>query len=304
MTFPHHRPNNASPPCPILLDTSHAYSESPSWRGNRASRRSQNTRRNSRSPLPSRPTKARNCRHPSTELPPATGACMSALGLAAVSGFAEVMFLERTCLELSNACREGAPWAVSVYGVGMPPKLARQFLRKRGGSGGTGAGGNAGGGSAGMSAGKGKGRLGRRGKRAGVRVGAGTGAESRLIERKLVKHLLVKRVRRVGDLLWPPGVEKVVFFDLDHAVEHVAWPETLVEVSLFGGFNKPIERAAWPASLRVLELSTDFNHPVEEMKLPDGMERLVFGHKFNQPIARVRWPQHLRALSFGSCFNK
>ena len=237
---------------------------------------------------------------------------MSALGLTAVSGLAGVTALERTCLELSNACREGAPWAASVYGVGMPPQLAHQFLRKHGkgnAAGGTVGGALAGGVNAnGVNAGKGKGKgeLGALAKPTGAQAGEGAGgrAESRLIERRLVKQLLVKRVRSVGDLLWPRGVEKVVFFDLDHAVEHVAWPETLVEVSLYGGFNKPIERARWPASLRVLELSTDFDHPVEEIALPAGMERIVFGHKFNQPIARVRWPLRLRALSFGSCFNK
>ncbi|CAM9403161.1 unnamed protein product [Ectocarpus sp. 12 AP-2014] len=61
--------------------------------------------------------------------PPATAECMKALGLVAVSGMIGVSTgLEGACVDLSNACREGAPWLVKTgrWSEKIPLRL-RQF---------------------------------------------------------------------------------------------------------------------------------------------------------------------------------
>lgn len=212
--------------------------------------------------------------------PPASMACMSALGLVAVSGFAAVANgLERACLDLGNACREGAPWRVKVIPCLMPAHLTEQFWRT-------------------SDRPWSKKRAMRAAQRAELL------AESRLIPRKLVKRLRVVRDCDLTFLIWPPALKRVEFELFDVSIERVTWPSTLEEIQFTGTFDRSIERVAWPASLRVLQLTSRFNQPVGKMKLPPGIERVEFGDRFNSPISDVIWPAGLRALEFGAKFNR
>lgn len=206
--------------------------------------------------------------------PPATDACIKALGRVAVSGFLRVSNrLERTCVELSNACREGAPWAVKVMrwsmGNMLPVRLQRFWPRTQ------------------------------QERQALVLLAA-----SRLKERKIIKFLLFRHNDHIGqDFMWPVGVEKVHFDLFDRDISQISWPSTVREIVLSDNFSHSIENVVWPSSLQSLEFGDDFNSSVEGVNFPPRLQQLIFGESFNQPIARVDW-RRLRSLEFGQNFNR
>ncbi|CAN0527330.1 unnamed protein product, partial [Ectocarpus sp. 8 AP-2014] len=204
--------------------------------------------------------------------PPATAECMKALGLVAVSGMIGVSTgLEGTCVDLSNACREGAPWLVKTgrWSDKIPLRL-RQFRP-----------------------------LGREDRRT-LQL-----APSRLTQRRMVKALTILHNDHIGeDFAWPIGVEKVNFKYCNKDLGDVKWPTTMTEVRLSWAFAQAVEHIVWPKSLRELDFGSYFNSPVEGVDFPDGLERIRFSRCFNQPITEVKWPSRLLVLKFGEKFNR
>ncbi|CAM9260910.1 unnamed protein product [Ectocarpus sp. 12 AP-2014] len=204
--------------------------------------------------------------------PPATAECMKALGLVAVSGMIGVSIgLEGACVDLSNACREGAPWLVKTgrWSEKIPLRL-RQFWP-----------------------------LGGEDRRT-LQL-----SPSRLIQRRMVKALTILHNDHIGeDFAWPVGVEKVNFKYCNKDLGDVKWPSTMTEVRLSWAFAQAVEHIVWPKSLRELDFGNYFNSPVEGVDFPDGLERIQFSRCFNQPIAEVKWPSRLLVLKFGEKFNR
>ncbi|CAM9968626.1 unnamed protein product, partial [Hapterophycus canaliculatus] len=216
--------------------------------------------------------------------PPASAACMKALGLVAVSGFVGVSEgLEGTCVELSNACREGAPWATKAMRYEMLPLRLEDLrgdllpLRLQ--------------------------RFWPRGFHEQRLLGQLP--QSRLIERRVVKSVeLLNNDPVKQDFIWPVGVETVKFNQFNRDLGDVSWPPTILEIRLASRFSQPIKYVVWPKSLRVLHLGDMFNCPVEDVVFPDGLQEIYFSWRFDQPIAGVKWPSQLLLLEFGSNFNR
>ncbi|CAB1097524.1 unnamed protein product [Ectocarpus sp. CCAP 1310/34] len=197
---------------------------------------------------------------------------MKALRLMAVSGMIGVSTgLEGTCVDLSNACREGAPWLVKTgrWSEEIPLRL-RQFWP-----------------------------LGREDRRT-LQL-----APSRLIQRRMVKALTILHNDHIGeDFAWPIGVEKVNFKYCNKDLGDVKWPSTMTEVRLSWAFAQAVEHIVWPESLKGLDFGNYFNSPVEGVDFPDGLERIRMSRCFNQPIAEVKWPSRLLVSGFGAKFNR
>lgn len=216
--------------------------------------------------------------------PPASAACMKALGLVAVSGLVRVSVgLEGTCVELSNACREGAPWSAKAMRYEMLP-LRPQVLRAEVPP--------------------------LRLQRFWPRHFHEQQILSQLPPTRLIERRVVKSVELLNndpvqrDFIWPVGVEKVKFNQFNRDLGDVSWPSTIREIRLASRFSQPMEHVVWPKSIGVLHLGDMFNCPVEDMVFPEGLEEIYFSWRFDQPIARVRWPSKLRLLEFGSNFNR
>lgn len=197
---------------------------------------------------------------------------MKALGLVAVSGMIGVSHgLEGTCVDLSNACRGGAPWSVKTgcCSERIPLEL-RQFWP-----------------------------LGREHRRKRHL------ASSRLIQRRMVKALTILHNDHIGeDFAWPIGVEKVDFKYFNKDLGDIKWPPTMLEVRLSWAFAQAVEHIVWPRNLRELDFGNYFNSPVEGVDFPDGLERIRLSRCFNRPITRVKWPSRLLVLKFGERFNR
>lgn len=209
---------------------------------------------------------------------PTSAAGMQALGLAAVSGYPEICNLAQTCLELSNACREGAPWALVLHRkskrndlCGAPLQMLRPMWERKAGE---------------------------------PRVLRTV--SSRLFPRRVIKRMeFLSRGRGVEGITWPCGLEKVVFGFMFHGnIAHdTRWPVGLLEISLGAATIGSMDKMKWPPSLRVLKFGPHHNTPVEGAKFPQGLQELTFGTGFNQPIAGVRWPSELRILNLGERFD-
>lgn len=209
---------------------------------------------------------------------PTSVAGMQALGLAAVSGYPEIRNLEQTCLELSNDCREGAPWALVLRRkskrndvCGVPLQMLRPIWKRKAGE-----------------------------------PEAPFNVSSRLHPRRVIRRIeFLSRGRSLEGITWPAGLKTVVFGSKfqGHIAPDTKWPASLLEISLGSATFSSINKMKWPPSLRVLKFGQHHNIPVEEAKFPDGLQELTFGMDFNQPIARVQWPSELRILNLGERFD-
>lgn len=213
---------------------------------------------------------------------PASPACLASLCLTAVSGFSKVTELEKTCVELSNASREGAAWKVKLYHCLTPPELFRQFWpnselpvskKKRAKK------------SKMMAATKVAAAAAAGGHKTAAPSssrGSGGGGGSRLVQRRNVKRLSIVGDCEIGDLRWPPGLEKLTLKRLGKSIAKVEFPPSLAEIVFKGFYQEPIGGVVWPAGLRVLRLSDNYGLEVEDVVWPSQLERLTFGCLFNQ----------------------
>lgn len=223
---------------------------------------------------------------------------MKALGLTAVLGFSKVVGLEGTCVELSNVCRDGAPWALVLRrrrrGKCPPLHILRRLWPRQPGE--------------------------PRNPR----------HSPRLLPRRLITRLDINLRRSLAEVTWPVALEWLrLGEDCSCNIDrHIKWPPRLRELRLGGAhigatrgikwpvglrlldlgrsFNKPLDgfNGAWPASLEELDLGLSFDQRIADVEWPPELRVLTFGAKFNQPVEGVTWPPKLRELNFSTCFNQ
>ncbi|CAM9257299.1 unnamed protein product [Ectocarpus sp. 12 AP-2014] len=223
------------------------------------------------------------------------------LQVAVVSGFVkDCRAVQRSCLGLCNACREGVPVERMLVGEGIPQTRLAVVLPNA--------------------------------------VQAQEEAEisrTRVLQPRRVLRLewtfthravRVKAVDksadssgddpRVGnvdlrDVQWPEGTKEVDLILFDKAVEGVTWPVGLERLSFYalrsggqsyrvqdnGSFNRSLAGANFPSGLREIFLGAAFDQPIEDVVWPQGLERLSLPG-CNQPIDNVRWPPSLKSLEF------
>lgn len=210
---------------------------------------------------------------------------LRAMQIVAVSGFVKhIDELQRSCLCLWNACRDGVPVHLLKLFEYAPFGLRRLFY-------------------SGM-------------------VQPDASLESRVLPHRQVLKVLIEVSSRIfmtelgkrqengvmfdiTKVTWPQGTRDIQLSHVSGDIQGIVWPENLERLT-FGNkpdiwghasFNISLDGVHFPSGLREILLGDSFNHPIDNVSWPEGLEKLSMPG-FNHPIDKVRWPAGLKVLEF------
>ena len=95
--------------------------------------------------------------------------------------------------------------------------------------------------------------------------------------------------RRVDEVPWPSGLERLWFEEPNRPSPQTHWRSDV--------FDIPLDGVTFPCGLREILLGDRFDQPIEGIAWPGGLERLSLPG-FNHSIKGVQWPPGLKALEF------